>query len=57
MKKSIGIPLAMGVLLGTLVGVLTDNIGLWLSVGIAIGAGVGTTLMAAKSKKDKEEES
>ena len=37
MEKSIGI----GVMTGTIVGVLTDNIGLWLPVGMAIG--VGTT--------------
>ena len=39
MEKSIGI----GVMTGTIVGVLTDNIGLWLPVGIALGAGIGTT--------------
>ena len=38
MEKSIGI----GVTTGTIVGVLTDNIGLWLPVGIALGAGIGT---------------
>tara|TARA_B100001105_G_scaffold7219_1_gene5511 strand:+ start:394 stop:564 length:171 start_codon:yes stop_codon:yes gene_type:complete len=39
MEKSIGI----GVMTGTIVGVLTDNIGLWLPIGIALGAGIGTT--------------
>mgnify|MGYP006086751559 FL=1 len=31
--------IAIGVVGGTLVGVLTDNIGLWLPLGIAFGAG------------------
>jgi hypothetical protein len=37
--------IAFGVVFGTLVGVLTDNIGLWLAIGIAIGVG-----MAAQHK-------
>ena len=40
MEKSIGI----GVMTGTIVGVLTDNIGMWLPIGIAIGAGIGPAL-------------
>ena len=43
-EKSIGI----GVVGGTLVGVLTDNIGLWLSLGIAFGVGIGFTLTNEK---------
>ena len=39
MEKSI----AIGVVGGIIIGVLTDNIGLWLPVGIALGAGIGTT--------------
>jgi F0F1-type ATP synthase assembly protein I len=43
MEKSIGI----GVMTGTIVGVLTDNIGLWLpfgvSFGIVFGVVIGTT--------------
>ena len=43
-EKSIGI----GVVGGTLVGVLTDNIGLWLPLGIAFGVGIGFTLTNEK---------
>ncbi|MEO2143390.1 MAG: hypothetical protein ABGW83_04610 [Flavobacteriaceae bacterium] len=42
--------IAIGVVGGTLVGVLTDNIGLWLSLGIAFGVGIG--LEADKRKKE-----
>jgi len=45
MEKSMGI----GVMTGTIVGVLTDNIGLWLPVGIALGAGIGTIQKNPKS--------
>jgi len=37
-----------------LIGTLTNNIGLWLSIGIAIGAGAGTSLMKQGEKKTKE---
>ena len=30
--------LTIGVLLGTLIGVLTDDIALWIPIGIALGA-------------------
>ena len=43
-EKAIGI----GVMTGTIVGVLTDNIGLWLSLGIAFGVGIGFTLTEKK---------
>ena len=32
---------ATGAVLGVLIGVLTDNISLWLPIGLAIGTGVG----------------
>jgi hypothetical protein len=35
--------IAIGLLGGVLVGVITKNIGIWLPIGIAIGAGIGIT--------------
>ena len=37
-----------------MIGTLTNNIGLWISIGIAIGAGVGTSLIKQGEKKTKE---
>tara|TARA_B100000809_G_scaffold220512_1_gene228260 strand:+ start:411 stop:542 length:132 start_codon:yes stop_codon:yes gene_type:complete len=37
------------------VGVATDDIRLWISVGAAIGAGVGSSLMQKGCKKENEE--
>jgi hypothetical protein len=40
-NKFLGIPL--GVLFGTLVGIALNNIGLWICLGLAIGAAVDYT--------------
>ncbi len=40
-KTSVGF--GIGMLTGTAIGVLTDNLQLWLPLGIAIGAGLAAT--------------
>ena len=55
-KKNISIGMAMGVAFGSIVGVLTDNIGLWLPVGIAIGAGIGSRMDQVKKKQGDEQD-
>jgi len=42
--------LAIGMLIGVLIGVFLDNIGLWLSLGLAFGCCLEYT---KKSKNDK----
>lgn len=42
-KSTKGVKIIVGVILGVLVGVLTSNIGLWLPIGIALGAGLEYT--------------
>ena len=49
LTKSIGI----GMLIGAAIGVATDNIGLWLSLGLVFGAGYGKTM---QNKKDSEKD-
>ena len=39
-EKKLASGIAIGLLFGAALGVLTKNIGLWLGVGIAIGAGL-----------------
>ena len=56
-EKQIIFGIGSGMVIGTAIGVATDNIGLWLPVGIAIGAGVGNSLMKKASKKDDEDTS
>ncbi len=50
-KKKMGQAVAFGIALGTLVGIITDNLAIWLPVGIAIGAGIGQT----RSRQPEEE--
>ena len=42
-KGQQGIIIGIGLMVGTLIGVLTDNIGLWLSLGLCMGAGIEYT--------------
>ena len=53
-EKKLASGIVIGLLFGTVVGVLTKNIGLWLSVGIAIGAGVGNSLMHRDNNKGQD---
>ena len=39
-EKQMSIGIGLGVAIGSVIGVLTDNLGLWISLGIAIGAGI-----------------
>ena len=52
--NAVGVGIALGVAFGAVIGALTDNVGLWLPVGIAVGAGMGTpparNLRAGKRK-------
>ncbi len=50
------IGMSMGIAIGTAVGVATDNLALWLPIGIAIGSGFGVTLMSAVNAKAKKDE-
>ena len=39
------------VAIGAVIGVLTDNLGLWIAVGVAIGTSVGAGLSAQQKKE------
>ena len=43
-KSKISIGAGFGLLLGIIIGSVTDNIGLWISLGLCFGAGIGTVL-------------
>lgn len=44
-----GAYMGVGIALGTAIGVATDNMGLWLPMGLVFGA----SMTAAQAKKDK----
>lgn len=54
-KNKLASGMALGIVFRTVVGVLTKNIGLWLAVGIAIGAGVGNSQRHKAEKKNEDE--
>lgn len=43
--------MAFGLIFGTIIGIITDNLGLWLSLGILFGAAAS----ARASKLEKED--
>ena len=47
MKKDNSEWVAYGIVFGTLVGLFTENLGLWLALGVVLGAGM------SEVKKDK----
>ena len=52
--KHTGIGIAIGVVIGSIIGVATDDLGLWLSLGIAIGAFLGIALMKETNNGDDD---
>ena len=54
LRYGVGRGMAIGIAIGTALGVATDNLGLWLPVGIAIGAGVGNSMVKKRRRKDNE---
>jgi hypothetical protein len=52
--KKLASGMAIGMAAGTLVGFFTDNVGLWLCIGLAIGAGVGSSLMKKGSNNNND---
>ncbi|MBT3503106.1 MAG: hypothetical protein HOJ26_01495 [Cryomorphaceae bacterium] len=50
MKESkISIGAGIGLIAGIIIGSATNNVGLWIALGLCFGAGIGTVL----DKKDK----
>jgi hypothetical protein len=52
-KKGSG--MAIGMLMGVAIGASTDNLGMWMAIGIAIGAGLEGTFLTGSEKEDKTE--
>jgi len=54
--KNNGLPLGAGIGLtaGIVIGSITDNIGLWLPLGLCLGAGVGMALDDKNKKSPKK---
>ena len=48
-KNLIGFSMAMGIILGVVTGPSTDNVGLWITIGIAVGAAAGGVMAKRES--------
>ena len=42
--RIVGIGAAMGLMIGTVIGAATDNVGVWLVIGFIFGAAIGATV-------------
>ena len=52
MKESkISLGAGIGLLAGIIIGSATDNVGLWIALGLCFGAGIGTTLEKKLNEK------
>ena len=43
-ETKIALGAGIGLLAGIIIGSATDNVGLWIALGLCFGAGIGTTL-------------
>jgi len=41
-------------MVGTVIGALTDNIGLWIAIGIAVGAAIGASSLRLLGQQKNE---
>ena len=48
LKQQKGFWIGIGIMIGSIIGAITDNIGIWLPVGLAIGVGLETTQKKGK---------
>lgn len=56
MARNTGYGVAIGLLFGVLIGLLTHNVGLWIAIGLAIGIGLGSSYdLEGVFKKHPEE--
>jgi len=52
-KLSLVITLGVGVV--TAIGITTNDLGLWIALGVAVSVGVGTNLIQKNSKKTNDD--
>ena len=46
---NMGVAVAMGVVIGSVIGAASDNLGLWIAVGVAAGAAIGAAATKRRS--------
>ena len=53
-KNNLSMGMALGIAAGSIVGILLDNAGAWIAIGLALGAGIGGRLDKLKKQKDSQ---
>ena len=48
-NMNMGVAVAMGVVIGSVIGAASDNLGLWIAVGVAAGAAIGAAATKRRS--------
>jgi hypothetical protein len=43
-RKYLALGMTLGIAIGSITGIIFDNTGLWIPVGLAIGAGIGNRI-------------
>lgn len=51
-KNKLGSGMVLGMAIGAIIGMALDNIGVWISIGLVFGAGIGNRM----SRKEKDED-
>ena len=51
----IGISFVAGLIIGIVVGAVTDNMGLWIAIGTVIGIVVGAAISTLQASREDEE--
>ena len=45
--------MALGIAVGSVIGMIVDNVGAWIPIGLALGAGIGARLDHINKKKEQ----
>ena len=49
-QKEQGAGMVIGIAIGTAIGIATDNLGVWIAIGLVFGAGIGNRMAKKKSQ-------
>lgn len=55
-KNKMAAGVAIGIGLGSAIGIATDNLGLWIALGIVFGAGAGSRMSKSAKQIDEDDE-
>ena len=54
-SQSLAMGAGLGIIIGTVIGALTDNVGLWIALGLVFGAGIGLAIGKARQAQQERE--